>query len=75
MFVRQEKVALDKSDYETEIAKLRELLANIKTGPVEFVELEKQLNAQHAVEMEELRTYFERKCADLEKKYVNLNLI
>lgn len=36
------------------------------------MELKNELEAKHSREMEELRTYFEKKCADVEKKYVNI---
>ncbi|KAJ8915115.1 hypothetical protein NQ315_000367, partial [Exocentrus adspersus] len=65
----KENIVLEKEDYESEIAKLRGLLANIKCGSTEIMELKQELEAKHSKEVEELRTYFEKKCADLEKNY------
>ncbi|KAJ8933982.1 hypothetical protein NQ314_013662 [Rhamnusium bicolor] len=65
----KEKIVLEKDDYENEISRLRELLANIKCGSAEIMELKNELEAKHSREMEELRTYFEKKCVDLEKNY------
>lgn len=59
---------MEKEDYETEINKLRDLLANVKCGSTEIMNLKRELEAKHSREMEELRTYFEKKCVDLEKK-------
>lgn len=50
--------------------RLRQLLANTKGGSPEICELRRELESIHGREMEDLRTYFERKCADLEKQYV-----
>ncbi|KAG5898706.1 hypothetical protein JTB14_030655 [Gonioctena quinquepunctata] len=63
------KMEQEKKELESEIARLREMLANIKCGSTELMDLKEELEAKHATEMEELRTYFERKCADLEKNY------
>ncbi|XP_018561840.1 centromere-associated protein E isoform X3 [Anoplophora glabripennis] len=65
----KENIVLEKEDYEMEINKLRDLLANIKCGSTEIMELRQELEARHSREVEELRTYFEKKCADLEKNY------
>ncbi|KAJ8981747.1 hypothetical protein NQ317_004927 [Molorchus minor] len=65
----KEKNIMESKDYEMEITRLRDLLANIKCGSAEIMELKNELEAKHSNEMEELRTYFEKKCADLEKNY------
>lgn len=38
------------------------------------LDLKRDLEEKHAKEVEELRTYFEKKCADLEKKYFYLKI-
>lgn len=48
------------------------MLANTKGGSPELVELRRELELIHGREMEDLRTYFEGKCADLEKQLVKL---
>lgn len=58
----------EKEEYEQEIKRLRDLLANIKCGSTEIMELKNELEAKYSKEVEELRTYFEKKCSDLEKK-------
>lgn len=51
-----------------QVNRLRQLLANTKGGSPELLELRRELESIHGREMEDLRTYFERKCADLEKQ-------
>jgi len=41
----------------------------LKDGDTNLLELKVELEARHAKEMEELRTYFERKCLQMEKQY------
>ncbi|XP_030751546.1 interaptin-like [Sitophilus oryzae] len=64
-----EKIQLDKDNYEKEISRLRELLENVKCGSTELTELKVELENKHTKEVEELRTYFEKKCVELEKNY------
>lgn len=64
-----DRLESEKNERETEVGRLRQLLANVKSGSTEIMELRQELEAKHAIEMENLRTYFERKCADLEKQY------
>ncbi|XP_023019910.2 pericentrin-like protein isoform X2 [Leptinotarsa decemlineata] len=59
----------EKKELDGELIRLRDLLTNIKCGSTELMDLKNELEAKHAVEMEELRTYFERKFADLEKNF------
>lgn len=59
---------LEKAELDTEANRLRQLLANIKSGSTEVVELRAELDKIHKGEMEKLRKYFERKCTDLEKQ-------
>lgn len=51
-----------------QINRLRQLLVNTKGGSPQTCELRRELESIHGREMEELRQYFERKCADLEKQ-------
>ncbi|KAJ3623780.1 hypothetical protein MTP99_017443 [Tenebrio molitor] len=59
----------DKVEYEAEMARLKDLLTNSKPSSSEVLQLKEELDVKHSKEMEELRTYFEKKCADLEKNY------
>ncbi|GJQ85469.1 hypothetical protein Trydic_g23892 [Trypoxylus dichotomus] len=66
----KQKLLTERTNYETEASKLRQLLSDVKErSPSELTEIRKELDTKHAQEMEELRTYFEKKCADLEKNY------
>ncbi|XP_063915449.1 pericentrin isoform X3 [Zophobas morio] len=58
-----------KQEQDAEISHLRELLENVKPFSSDVLELKQELDTKHSKEMEELRTYFEKKCADLEKNY------
>jgi hypothetical protein len=56
-------------EHSVEVAKLRDLIANVKCeSTCGLTELRQQMEAKHAKEMEELRQYFEKKCADVEKR-------
>ncbi|CAH2093293.1 unnamed protein product [Euphydryas editha] len=59
----------DRQSYTVETRKLRELLSSVKAGNVDIDELRQELNVKHEKEMENLRTYFEKKCSDLERSY------
>lgn len=59
---------LEKAELDSEANRLRQLLANVKSGSTEVVELRAELDKIHKKEMEKLRMYFERKCTDLEKQ-------
>ncbi|XP_067211849.1 golgin subfamily A member 4-like isoform X3 [Linepithema humile] len=58
-----------KTDSAKEIDRLHSLLQNLKDGDARLNDLKSELEARHAKEMEELRTYFERKCLQMEKQY------
>lgn len=58
----------EKAELELEANRLRQLLANVKSGSTEVMELRAELEKIHKKEMEKLRMYFERKCTDLEKQ-------
>ncbi|GBP22507.1 hypothetical protein EVAR_78685_1 [Eumeta japonica] len=59
----------DKQAYCVETRHLRELLATVKAGNADIDILRKELNLKHEKEMENLRTYFEKKCSDMERSY------
>ncbi|XP_069680061.1 A-kinase anchor protein 9-like isoform X4 [Periplaneta americana] len=66
------KLAVDvlSHEHEVEVTKLRELITDMKCGNFSgLTEIRQELEAKHAKEMEELRQYFEQKCADVEKQY------
>ncbi|XP_031352709.1 A-kinase anchor protein 9-like isoform X3 [Photinus pyralis] len=65
----ENKLENEQMGYEAEIAKLKELLNGMNCHPDDVVALRTELEAKHAKEMEELRTYFEKKCAEVEKNY------
>ncbi|CAH1285180.1 unnamed protein product [Diabrotica balteata] len=65
----KENMSLEKDEYESEISRLRALLAEFQAGSTQFIALKDELDLKHSREMEELRTYFEKKCADVEKNY------
>lgn len=58
----------EKAELDSETNRLKHLLANIKSGSTEVLELRTELDKIHKKEMENLRLYFERKCTDLEKQ-------
>lgn len=68
--VLKEQLENEKNDYDTEITRLQQLLLGVKCGSTELLDLKQELESKHAKEMEELRTYFEQKCSDLEKQYI-----
>jgi hypothetical protein len=56
-------------EHDVEVAKLRDIVANLKSGNFSgLAEMRQELETKHAKEMEELRRYFEQKCADVEKQ-------
>ncbi|XP_071554140.1 uncharacterized protein [Temnothorax nylanderi] len=74
--VNRHKEELDsvKVNSAKEIQRLRSLLQNfkflfLKDGNASLNDLRTELEVRHAKEMEELRTYFERKCLQMEKQY------
>lgn len=58
----------EKQLYVKETRKLRELLASVKAGNADIDDLRKELSIKHEKEMENLRTYFEKKCSDMERR-------
>lgn len=58
----------EKFEHELEVSKLRELLAEVECQAKGIDAIKAELDDKHRKEMEELRTYFEKKCSDLEKK-------
>ncbi|XP_055600528.1 pericentrin isoform X2 [Uranotaenia lowii] len=65
----QERLESEKSDHETEVSRLRQMLSNVKSGSTEVMDLRKELEARHQQEMTDLRTYYEKTCAELQKQY------
>ncbi|XP_028171785.1 227 kDa spindle- and centromere-associated protein-like [Ostrinia furnacalis] len=59
----------DKQTFTVETRRLRELLASVKAGNADIDELRAELSVKHEKEMENLRTYFEKKCSDMERSY------
>ncbi|XP_063895101.1 centromere-associated protein E [Helicoverpa armigera] len=59
----------DKQAYSVETRRLRELLASVKAGSADVEALRQELHIKHEKEMENLRTYFEKKCSDMERSY------
>ncbi|CAH2044310.1 unnamed protein product, partial [Iphiclides podalirius] len=59
----------DKQAYTIETRRLRELLSSVKAGDADIDTLREELSLKHEKEMENLRTYFEKKCSDLERSY------
>lgn len=56
-------------EHDVEVAKLRDIIANVKCGNISgLAELREEMEIKHTKEMEELRQYFEQKCADVEKQ-------
>lgn len=64
----EDQMRIDKTERELEINRLKQMLANVKSGSAEVMELRQELDTIHKKEMEDLRMYFERKCSDLEKQ-------
>lgn len=67
-------ILLLKSDHESEVKKAQILLDELKQcceagcDVNALMNLRIELEEKHKLEVEELRTYFEQKCADMEKK-------
>ncbi|KAJ8712610.1 hypothetical protein PYW07_005452 [Mythimna separata] len=59
----------DKQAFTVEMRRLRELLASVKAGNADIDALRQELDIKHEKEMENLRTYFEKKCSDMERSY------
>lgn len=58
----------DKHEFVVETRRLRELLASVKAGNADIEALRHELSIKHEKEMENLRTYFEKKCLDMERR-------
>ncbi|XP_053610633.1 golgin subfamily A member 4-like isoform X4 [Plodia interpunctella] len=63
------QIQQDKQAYSVETRRLRELLASVKAGNTDIDVLREELAVKHEKEMENLRTYFEKKCSDMERSY------
>ncbi|XP_014251974.1 golgin subfamily B member 1-like isoform X2 [Cimex lectularius] len=68
-------INLLKSDHEAEVAKTNKLLTDLKhfceggCNTSALLSFRTELEEKHRKEVEELRMYFEKKCADLEKNF------
>lgn len=58
----------NKQTFTIETSRLRELLATVKSGNADIEALRQELSIKHEKEMENCRTYFEKKCSDLERR-------
>nr|XP_034834997.1 coiled-coil domain-containing protein 158-like [Maniola hyperantus] len=58
----------DKQASTVESRRLRELLSSVKAGNADIDVLREELSVKHEKEMENLRTYFEKKCSDMERR-------
>ncbi|XP_045775076.1 pericentrin-like isoform X4 [Maniola jurtina] len=58
----------DKQASIVESRRLRELLSSVKAGNADIDALREELSVKHEKEMENLRTYFEKKCSDMERR-------
>ncbi|XP_025266921.1 pericentrin isoform X3 [Camponotus floridanus] len=67
----KEELESVKADSAKEINRLQLLVQNFKSfqDGNDINDIKAELNARHAKEMEELRTYFEQKCLQMEKQY------
>ncbi|XP_072759638.1 uncharacterized protein [Anoplolepis gracilipes] len=67
----KEELESFKMDSAKELNKLQLMVQNFKSiqDGNEINDIKAELNARHAKEMEELRTYFEQKCLQMEKQY------
>ncbi|XP_037292942.1 restin homolog isoform X2 [Manduca sexta] len=63
------QVQQDKQAFTVETRRLEELLASVKSGNSDIEALREELAVKHEKEMENLRTYFEKKCSDMERSY------
>ncbi|XP_043671342.1 A-kinase anchor protein 9-like isoform X2 [Vespula pensylvanica] len=63
------EISAIKADCSKELKAMQTLLLNVKEGNIGLNELKNELEIRHAKEMEELRTYFEEKCLQMEKQY------
>lgn len=65
----QDSLEKEKRETEAEVKRWRKMLENVKSPSPEVEELQRELEAKHSKEMEELREYFEKRCVDMEKQY------
>ncbi|XP_032454885.1 centromere-associated protein E isoform X3 [Nasonia vitripennis] len=65
----REEIKILKMEATAESKKFRHLLSNFEEGNEGLKQLKIEMEEKHAKEMEELRTYFEQKCLQMEKQY------
>ncbi|KAL5276406.1 AKAP9 family protein [Megaselia abdita] len=64
-----DRVQAEKNELNSEVERLQNVLQTMKSGSSDLDAMKKELDVIHSKEMEELRQYFEKKCAELEKQY------
>lgn len=62
------QLAQEKHARTGDVRRLRDLLAEVKAGSADVDQLREELDAKHKKEMENLRTYFEKMCLDIERR-------
>lgn len=60
----EHRMTNDKQAFNRQCSNLRNLLSSVKSGNADIQELRQELGNKHKKDMEELRTYFEKKCSD-----------
>lgn len=65
----REEIKILKMEATAESQKFQQLLAGFEEGNAGLKQLRSEMEEKHAKEMEELRTYFEQKCLQMEKQY------
>lgn len=65
----REEIQILKMEATAESQKFRQLLSSFEEGNEGLKQLRIEMEEKHTKEMEELRTYFEQKCLQMEKQY------
>nr|XP_032518685.1 pericentrin-like isoform X4 [Danaus plexippus plexippus] len=65
------QLAQEKHARTGDVRRLRDLLAEVKAGSADVDQLREELDAKHKKEMENLRTYFEKMCLDIERRLIS----
>lgn len=65
----REEMKVVKLEANAESSRFQQLLASFEEGNAGLKQLRAEMEEKHAREMEELRTYFEQKCLQMEKQY------
>lgn len=67
--VSWDQLQAEKNELHLEVDRLQNDLMNVKSGSSDMETMKRELSVVHSKEMAELRQYFEKKCAELEKQY------